>query len=235
MPLSFCADWPVDKSVGIILQARMGSSRMPGKVLKPFFHTTLLGWILDRLAVLPWPVVTATSGDIRDDPIERFCKDKDALCFRGDELDVLDRYCRCARFFGFDHVVRLTGDNPFPDISILKKLIKLHISRMADYTHAFGMLPLGVGAEIFSLEALERSWREGCEAHHREHVNEFILENQRMFRVETLHIPAKLHCPKLKLTIDTLADYERVLNYFAAPPGIQVGTRELIERCSSSA
>jgi spore coat polysaccharide biosynthesis protein SpsF len=225
----------VDKSVGIILQARMGSSRLPGKVLKPFFHTTLLGWILDRLAALPWSVVTATSHDIRDDPIERFCKLRGALCFRGDELDVLDRYYRCAKFFGFDHVVRLTGDNPFPDISILRKLIKLHISKMADYTYSFGVLPIGVGAEIFSLEALERSWLEGCEVHHREHVNEFILENQRMFRVETLHIPAKLHCSKLKLTIDTLEDYERILNYFATPPGIQVGTRELIEQCSSSA
>ncbi len=225
----------MDNSVGIILQARMGSSRLPGKVLKPFFHTTLLGWILDRIAVLPLSVVTATSHHVRDDPIEGFCRDRDALCFCGDELDVLDRYYRCAKFFGFDHVVRLTGDNPFPDISILKKLIKLHISRMADYTHAFGVLPLGVGAEIFSLEALERSWRDGSEAHHREHVNEFILENQGMFRVETLHIPAKLHCPGLKLTIDTLADYERVLNYFATPPEIQIGTRELIERCSSSA
>lgn len=213
----------------------MGSSRLPGKVLKPFFHTTLLGWILDRLAALPWSVVTATSHDIRDDPIERFCKLRGALCFRGDEIDVLDRYYRCAKFFGFDHVVRLTGDNPFPDISILRKLIKLHISKMADYTYSFGVLPIGVGAEIFSLEALERSWLEGCEVHHREHVNEFILENEQMFRVETLHIPTKLHCPNLKLTIDTPADYERVLNYFAAPPGIQVGTRELIERCSSSA
>ena len=222
----------MDKSVGIVLQARMGSSRLPGKVLKPFFHTTLLGWILDRLAVLSWPVVTATSVDICDDPIEQFCKDRDALCFRGSEIDVLDRYRRCTKFFGFDHVVRLTGDNPFPDISVLKKLVKLHVLKMADYTHAFGVLPIGVGAEIFSQEALERSWRCGTQKHHREHVNEFILENQGVFRVEILDIPPRLHCPELRLTIDTSSDYERVLNYFATPPREQIDTKELIERCS---
>jgi spore coat polysaccharide biosynthesis protein SpsF len=224
----------MDKNVGIILQARMGSSRLPGKVLKPFFHTTLLGWILERLANLPWPVVTATSADGRDDPIERFCLGRGSPCFRGDEGDVLDRYYHCAKGHEFAHVVRLTADNPFPDTSILRTLVGLHVAKSADYSHAFEDLPIGVGAEIFSMEALECSWREGCEAHHREHVNEFILENQRMFRVETLHIPGELHCPKLRLTIDTLADYERVLNYFAAPPGIQIGTKELIERCSSS-
>jgi spore coat polysaccharide biosynthesis protein SpsF len=224
----------MDNNIGIILQARMGSSRLPGKVLKPFFHTTLLGWILERLANLPCPVVTATSTDGRDDPIEQFCLDRGILCFRGDEVDVLDRYYRCAKAHEFAHVVRLTADNPFPDTAILRTLIDLHVARAADYSHTFGGLPIGVGTEIFSMEALECSWRKGCDSHHREHVNGFILENQRLFRVETLHIPTELHCPKLGLTIDTLADYERVLNYFTTPPGIQIGTKELIERCFSS-
>lgn len=224
----------MDSSVGVILQARMGSSRMPGKVLKPFFHTTLLGWILDRLTTLPWPIVTATGDDSCDDPIERFCRDRGALCFRGDERDVLDRYCRCAMAYGFAHVVRLTGDNPFPDTSILKELVEAHVSTGADYSHAFGALPVGVGAEVFSLAALDRSGREGCEPHHREHVNEYILEHPRMFKITSLQTPAELCCPSLKLTIDTPADYERVLGYFTGPPGTQIGTKELIERCSSS-
>lgn len=225
----------MDKHVGIILQARMGSSRLPGKVLKPFFHTTLLGWILERLADLPWPVVTATGADGRDDPIGRFCLDKGSLCFRGDEGDVLDRYYRCAKTHEFAHVVRLTADNPFPDTSILRTLVDLHIAKAADYSHAFGELPIGVGAEIFSMEALERSWREGREAHHREHVNEYILEHPQTFRIETLQIPAELRRPALALTIDTPADYERILGSFDTPPGIHIGTKELIEQCSSSA
>ncbi len=224
----------MSKSVGVILQARMGSTRLPGKVLKPFFHTTVLGWILDRMAELDWPVVTATSKDLRDDPIEDYCKNRAALFFRGHELDVLDRYYKCAKYFGFENVIRLTADNPFPDPSILKGLVSLHVSSQADYTHAFGVLPIGVGAEIFSIEALERSWRDGSAAHHREHVNDFILENQGMFRVEMLPIPIELHSPNMRLTIDTPADYERVLNCFAEPPAIHIGTKELIERCSYS-
>jgi spore coat polysaccharide biosynthesis protein SpsF len=224
----------MNNNVGIILQARMGSSRLPGKVLKPFFHTTLLGWILERLSNLPYRIVTATSTDGRDDPIERFCLDRGNLCFRGNEVDVLDRYYRCAKAHDFSHVVRLTADNPFPDTFILQALVDLHVDNAADYSHAFENLPIGVGTEIFTADALECSWRKGCDTHHREHVNEFILENRRMFRVKTLHIPTELHCPKLELTIDTQADYDRVLNYFTTPPEIQISTKELIERCFSS-
>lgn len=225
----------MDESVGVILQARMGSSRLPGKVLKPFFHTTLLGWILDRLAVLPWPVVTATSDEMYDDPIEQLCIDRGALCFRGSERDVLDRYRRCANHFHFEHVIRLTGDNPFPDISILKELVKLHLLKMPDYTHAFGALPVGVGSEIFSLEALECASLKGNRKNHREHVNEFIIENPGMFAIETVDIPKNLTCPDIRLTIDTSSDYERLLNYFSVPPSLQIDTHELIERCSSFA
>jgi len=225
----------MDKLLGIVLQARMGSSRLPGKVLKPFFHTTLLGWILDRLAQMPWPVIVATSDNILDDPIELLCKSRNALYFRGEEFDVLARYYHCAKQFGFKHIIRLTGDNPFPDTLLLKELVGLHISAQADYSHAFGKLPLGVGSEVFSMEALERSWRESFKLNHREHVNEFILENQRTFKVKTLKIPTIFHCKDLSLTIDTMGDYRRVLDYFSSPPEINIGTKELIERCSSSA
>ena len=139
----------MDNNVGIILQARMGSSRLPGKVLKPFFHTTLLGWILERLANLPCPVVTATSTDGRDDPIEQFCLDRGILCFRGDEVDVLDRYYRCAKAHEFAHVVRLTADNPFPDTAVLRTLIDLHVARAADYSHASEACPSASAPKFF--------------------------------------------------------------------------------------
>ncbi len=223
------------EAVGIILQARMGSSRLPGKVLKPFFHTTLLGWILERLSDLPWPVVTATGQGDRDDLIERFCSDSGRLCFRGEEDDVLDRYYRCAKAYGFSHVVRLTADNPFPDTAILRSLVEMHVSEAAAYSHAFGELPIGVGAEIFSLVALERSWRNGRQSNHREHVNEYILEHPETFKIARLEIPFELSCPALALTIDTWADYERITGYFDSPPDIRVGTKTLIEQCSSSA
>lgn len=220
--------------VGIILQARMGSTRLPGKVLMPFRHTTLLGWILERLRDLPWPVVVATSNLPRDDDIEQYCRGMDASCFRGSEGDVLDRYFRCAQNHGFDHVIRLTGDNPFPDIEMLRILVETHLENGADYTHSFGQLPVGTGAEIFSFVALERSWKEGTAEHHREHVNEYVLDFPSNFHTASIEIPAARRAPDLQLTIDSGEDYLRVLSYLNGLADVHVTTEELIRRCSSS-
>lgn len=219
------------EDIGIILQARMGSSRLPGKVLKPFGHTTLLGWILERLGELPWPVVVATSDLPGDDEIERYCHDTGATCFRGSEQDVLDRYFQCARSYRFGHVVRLTGDNPFPDIGMLRLLAETHLSSKADYTHSFGEMPVGTGAEVFSFKALQRCWEEGWAEHHREHVNEYILDHPSEFRISRVSIPTGKLAPGLRLTIDTEEDYKRVLGCLKDQNDVQISTEALIRRC----
>ena len=99
---------------------------------------------------------------------------------------MLDRYYQCAIQYGFRHIVRLTGDNPFPDMEELDNLIALHLSAGTDYANSFASLPIGVGAEIFTFEALERSWREGDAPHHLEHVNEYLLEHPEIFRSTSL-------------------------------------------------
>lgn len=218
---------------GIILQARMGSTRLPGKVLMPLGGTTILGWIVQRLAVLPWPVIVATSDMPRDDVIADTCARMATECFRGSEQDVLDRYYHCARAYGFAHVIRLTGDNPFPDAEALRQLVALHHAENADYTHSFGKLPVGVGGEIISFQALELSWQEGRAAHHREHVNEYILENPRRFRIEQLDVASSKQAPQLSLTIDTPADYQRIASCLG-PADVNISTEELIRKCSYS-
>ena len=164
----------------------MGSTRLPGKVIKPFFHTTLLGWILERLINQPWRVIVATTKNHKDNKIEEFCLKKNGQYFRGDEQDVLDRFYRCAVKYKLAHIVRLTADNPFPDTDIIKRLVKLHLSKSADYTHSFGELPIGVGSEIFSFESLEYSWKHGNKKKYREHCNDFILDNPEKFKIESL-------------------------------------------------
>lgn len=197
-------------TVGIIIQARMGSSRLPGKVLKPIAGKPLLDHVLGRLEGFRRNarVVVATSTLDQDSPIEAHCGGRFS-CFRGSELDVLDRYFRCASAFGFDHIVRLTADNPFTDIEELERLVDLHLEGGYDYTHSFGMMPLGVGAEVFTMDALAASHRDGMAPHHREHVNEFIQENPQRFRIGVLDVPAAKRAPELRLTVDTQEDYER--------------------------
>jgi len=148
---------------------------------------------------------------------------------------VLDRYYQCACHYSFDHVVRLTADNPFTDIEELERLIGQHLAEGNDYTHSFGYMPLGVGAEMFSFAALEKSAREGHAPNHREHVNEYIQENPGIFRISLLEVSATKKQPGLRLTVDTQEDYLRACGIAEYAPDRWIGTEEAIGLCSRSA
>jgi spore coat polysaccharide biosynthesis protein SpsF len=169
--------------IGIILQARMGSTRLPGKVLADLNGMPLLKHILLRWRWLDrWPLVVATTHRPEDDVIERFCEREATPCFRGDPSDVLDRYLSCARAFGFGQIIRWTGDNPFVDVEYLPDLVAGHVAGGFDYSNNFAGLPLGCGSEVMTRLALERSAAEGYAPDHREHVDEYILQNPALFR-----------------------------------------------------
>jgi spore coat polysaccharide biosynthesis protein SpsF len=189
----------------------MGSTRLPGKVLLPIGNRPLLTHIVMRLARLQnqAQVVIATSTASHDDAVADYCHQAGVSCFRGDEVDVLDRYYQCAVHYGFEHVVRLTGDNPFIDVEELDRLINMHLHSKVDYTSSIEHLPVGTGAEMFTFSALRQCHLYGQLAHHREHVNEYILENKDLFSTEHLRIPAGKQRPDVRLTIDTPDDYRR--------------------------
>ena len=224
-------------SIGIIIQARMGSTRLPGKVLKPIAGKALLDHVLGRLSLLEFPVkaVIATSNRSQDDVIAWHCASCSVTVFRGSETDVLDRYYQCASAYHFEHVVRLTADNPFTDIEELQRLIEQHLSEENDYTHSFGRMPLGVGAEIFTFAALERCAREGNAPNHREHVNEYIQEHPDVFTIGVLEVAAAKSCPDLRLTVDTEEDHRRACAIAGHAPERWVGTEEAIRLCLHSA
>ena len=224
-------------TLGIVVQARMGSSRLPGKVLREIAGKPLLAHVLGRLDELRHAatVVVATTVEAQDDAIAVWCDEKGVACFRGDELDVLDRYYQCARSYAFDHVVRLTADNPFTDVVELGRLIDLHLASGNDYTHAFSRLPIGVGAEIFTFGALERSYREGLLANQREHVNEYFTDMPHLFIIGTLDVPDAKAAPGLRLTVDTEEDWARADRLARMARGLWLETAEAIALCSSSA
>jgi spore coat polysaccharide biosynthesis protein SpsF len=215
--------------MGIVLQARMGSIRLPGKVLMPLGDTTLLGWIVRRLRDLPLSFVVATGNKLQDDAISRLCEQMSIHYFRGSEHDVLDRFYQCAVFYSFQHIIRLTGDNPFPDIDELNNLISLHLTSGADYTNSFASLPIGVGAEIFTFSSLEKSWQEGKALHHREHVNEYILENPRIFKTALMSVSSFKNRPDLRLTVDTMEDYKKACFIIEKSRSDYVTTKQAIE------
>lgn len=223
-------------TVGVIIQARMGSSRLPGKVLMPIAGKPLLDHVLGRLSQLVYPavVVLATTDGKKDDVVAEHCRSLGIPIFRGSEEDVLDRYWRCAQTHRFDHVVRLTADNPFTDIEELDRLIGEHLEHGNDYTHSFGIMPLGVGAEIFTFEALDRSFRDGLAPNHREHVNEYIQENPTLFRIGALLVAPEKRAPDMRLTVDTENDYRRACAIATHGQGRWVKTEEAIRICLHS-
>lgn len=198
-------------SIGIIIQARMGSTRLPGKVLKKIGNKLLTEHILFRLERLNnnAKIIIATSNLKKDDELENFCKINNITCFRGSETNVLERYYLCAKENQFKHIVRLTGDNPFVDIEELDNLITLHISSKSDYSRSFSVLPKGVGSEIFTFDALEQSYKYGYKENHIEHVNEYIEENESMFNISELQVSKEKNRPDISLTVDTLDDYKK--------------------------
>lgn len=196
--------------IGIIIQARMGSSRLYGKVLMPIAGKPLLQYIVDRLKTLKYEVkiIVATTVFSRDDKIEQLCAIQNITCYRGSEDNVLERYYLCAKEYNLEHIIRLTADNPFSDIEELDNLIKLHSSEYVDYSSSINELPKGLGAEIFSFSCLEKSYKNAVSSYEKEHINEYVFNNGDKFNVRNLSVIQEKQRPELSLTIDTENEYK---------------------------
>lgn len=168
--------------IGIIVQARMSSTRLPGKVLLPINGKPMLAIQLTRLlqASTADKVVVATSSETSDTPIETLCQQLQVACYRGDLNDVLARYYHCAKAFNFTHIVRICGDCPLIDPSLVDEIITAHLNSKADYTSncVKRCFPDGQDIEVFSFAALETAFHNAKKPSEREHVTPFIRDSQ---------------------------------------------------------
>ncbi len=198
------------KKVDIIIQARMGSTRLPGKVLLPFGEETVLDYVVRVAHQSKYVrlVLVATTTNTEDDKIEKLCRDKEYNWFRGSEEDVLGRYYHAATSLQSDVVVRLTGDNPFVNMEECDKMITLLLENSLDYTgnHDLG-LPLGAGAEVFTYEALSHAYRDATQPYEREHVTPYLKEHPTLFRHMELVSHSYAKYSDIRLTLDTEEDY----------------------------
>jgi len=173
--------------IGCIIQARMGSTRLPGKVmLKLDKENPVLHYVLKQLqsSKLLEKLVVATTILDEDDIIEDYGKNLDVDVFRGNANDVLDRYFNCAKKFSFSTIVRITSDNPLIDPTIVDDMIKKFILNSYDYlTNAHvRTFPYGTEVEIFSFKALEKAWKNSIKPSEREHVTPFFYDNPQLFK-----------------------------------------------------
>lgn len=217
----------------VVVSARMASARCPGKALALLAGRPLLEVLLERMALVRGVdgVVLATSVQAENDPLADLARRAGFEVFRGDEDDVLRRHVDCARAFGADHVVRVTGDNPLTDVETTEALVARHRRGGADYTYVPGdALLMGILSEVVSLSALERSWERGDARHRSELVTLYIKEHPQEFAIATVELPAGLHRPEYRLTVDEPEDMRLMQELFArlAAPGRHVTTREAI-------
>ncbi len=204
-----------EDAVYTFIQARFNSQRLPGKVLKPLGENTLLGWSVKRARMIhPNVRVVVLTGDVAENSaIIDWCKANDVLCFQGSEDDVLNRYRKAADAFGAKTVIRLTGDNPFFDYTAALALLSVHLTEDAEYSsnkeEIQSKMPDGVGVEIFSSDTLVRLDEMNLSDSHREHINDYILENPDQFS-RCFWLCVSKDFSDFSFTIDTPEDYDRV-------------------------
>ncbi len=196
-------------NAAIVVQARMGSSRLPGKTLKTLAGRRMLRHVVNRLAAAPvaGPLVVATSNHPGDDFIASWCEAAEVDCFRGSEDDVLDRFRRAAEPLDVDYIVRATADNPLVWEGAVGHLGRIIIEQRCQYVSYTHHMPLGLALEVFTKETLLRAAAEATEPHHREHVTAYIYDNRDRFDCLWISPPKELE-GGFRLTIDTEEDFE---------------------------
>ena len=202
-----------------IIQARLGSSRLPSKVLMPIEGTPILVHIINSLKLSKFinQIIVATTTSPKDDKIVDLCKEIDLDYYRGSEKDVLDRYYECAKFFKGDLIIRITGDNPLLDPTLIDELIQISKKTSCDYASnvLHQSYPVGYSpCEILTFSTLQKLHENEKEPLSREHVTYQIRNNPSLYKIEEIIAPAHLSRPKWRLTVDYEEDLELISKIF---------------------
>jgi len=200
-----------------IVQARMGSARLPGKVLKDIEGETVLSRVIGRLrrATRIHELLVATTDSAADDAIVEECRKCSVAVCRGDQVDVLDRYHRSAQFAKADIVVRITSDCPLIDPEITDKTIAAFLEVRPDYASnvLVRTYPRGLDTEVISVFALARAWQAARKPYEREHVTPYIYEHPADFRLQS--VTGDEDYSGSRWTLDTPEDLKFVRSVYA--------------------
>jgi spore coat polysaccharide biosynthesis protein SpsF len=193
-----------------IIQARMGSTRLPGKVLMDLGGEPVLVRVVERTrrAKTLDEIVVATSDLAADNAIAQLCVERSWHYFRGSAADVLDRYYRAAVATRADVIVRITADCPLIDPDVVDLVVGEFLKQGADYASDDNprTFPRGLDAEVLTFSALERAWNEGKEAYQREHVTPFVYEHPEWFSLISVHNDTDYS--QYRWTLDNVEDLE---------------------------
>lgn len=222
--------------IGGIIQARMGSTRFPEKILKKLNEKTVLEHIVKRVNDSGVDIcIVATTLNPRDDIVEEFCRTHGVACFRGSEDDVLERYYQAASHYQLDVIVRITADDPLKDSEVIKKAIDLLLKGKYDYVSNTikPTYPEGIDVEVFTYAALEKAYQEANLPSEHEHVTPYIWKNRQIF--STYNFENEIDLSGMRWTMDTEDDYrfmQRVYSNFVGRDNFSMG--EVLEYLSKN-
>ena len=219
--------------VVIIIQARMGSTRLPGKVLAPVMGRPLLDYQIERLrrSAREVDIVVATTTQPRDQQIVDYCKAHRVDYYRGSEDDVLERYWKAAKDYA-DTVVRISSDSPLIDPQIVDQVIALYGDSYPAYDYVSNTLtrtyPRGMDVEVFSFKSLEEAFTYATLPHEREHVTPYIYTHSDRFKLGT--VTSNSNNSHYRLTVDTAEDLTLVTRVIETlyPRSPNFGLQEIV-------
>lgn len=222
-------------NVAICIQARMGSTRLPGKMLLEIKGIPIISWVIRRMkrTIDADKVILATSTSPHDNALYTLAKEESVEVYRGPEDDVLKRFCDVIRIHGCKHIVRICADNPFVDPEETDRAIRRHLSTEADYTFNHvpddnNRYPDGLGAEVFRSQALLELEQITDNPEDHEHINNYVLNNRGKYRIQTLTAPEEIAFPSLRLDVDNTDDLEYLRKVAACGLTCESAAKEVV-------
>lgn len=217
--------------IGCIIQARMNSTRLPGKVLMNIDEKfPALFYTVEQLknSKLLEKIIIATSSNQEDNDIEKFCRKYNIKCFRGSLENVLDRYYQCAKEFGITTIVRIPADKPLIDPEIVDEVIQKFKENSFDCVTNFqpSTIPSGTEVEIFSFSALETAWKNTSSAFNKEHVTPYIYKNKEQFKI--FNVVNKEDLSNFRWALDYKEDLELIRKIVMKIEKRPILTRDII-------
>jgi len=241
-------------SVTAVIQARMGSTRLPGKVMLDLAGRPLIAHVIERSAQIKGVdrVVLATSPEREDRSLLDLAESMNIHGFAGPRQNVLERFFLASQKYGGDYIIRVTGDNPFTDPGFAAETLQHAVTASADLCSPLG-LPLGSAVEVISRNALEQAYNMSDRPYHREHVTPYIKEHPEQFRIHRYDAVLDNPPEDLRLTVDTREDYllakaicehfasshvpdlEEIISFLRENPALAAINRGIIQKPMTSA
>ncbi len=220
--------------IAAVIQARVGSTRLPGKALRCLAGGTLTEHIIKRVQAVKEidRIVLAVPSGQEEKPLREIAGRMRIDCVQGPEEDVLKRFILAGEKVKAVHIVRICGDNPLVDLPLMRGLIQKHVTENADYTFCSDPIPLGSGSEVVKMNALKEIALKTVEPVYREHVTTYFQDHPDAFHLETIPAPAYLKNQNVRLTVDTEKDFyllDQIYQKFYFPSQSPLDLEEILQ------